>query len=261
MLALTWHVHHCFYNDNSVAKRTVIALCFYLWWTRLHQSWTPHMVLPLCNLNLLLLMTPLTFSTVCLKCCDQELVTESYLQSSARQAQNVVSKLFDGESSDSVRWRQTVLPPHAPLLLLLLLLTHSSSHPSFLLSSFKSGYAFCCCCHSKKDTNPNDNRDRTGLSRLVCTGLYCPGRIHESDWSSTAREKLQVPDEWTQLYLVALLSDQTQLVWLSRCCSIQHTHTHTHKHTHTSDLTKLTWFSPSSEMWTCPTSKVQESKS
>lgn len=57
-----------------------------------------------------------------------------YLQSSASQTQDVISKLFDGEPTDSVHWRQAVLPPHAPPLLLLhLLLTHCSSHPSLPL--------------------------------------------------------------------------------------------------------------------------------
>ncbi len=64
-----------------------------------------------------------------------------YLQAAASQTQDVVSKLFDGESTDSVRRRQTVLPPSAlPLLLLLSFLTHCSTHPSLrcLLSPSQS---------------------------------------------------------------------------------------------------------------------------
>lgn len=73
--------------------------------------------------------------------CALKQVLLSYLQTSASQAQNIVSKLFDGESSYSVCWCQTVLPPFAPPLLLLhLFCTHHSSHlpsPHSLFTEFR----------------------------------------------------------------------------------------------------------------------------
>lgn len=106
-----------------------------------------------------------------------------YLQSAASQTQNVVSKLFDGVSSDSVRWRQTVLAP--PLLLLHLLLTHCSSHPSLpppplppassppvvstlvLFLSFSSAFRLT-------EVQTEILNDQAELYCPDSTGFYCP---------------------------------------------------------------------------------------